>query len=248
MILPNTTPLLLGRGYDDTIKAVLAEPENHLMNIMRISKVCRVKVTFSFSQTVWLSRRKRLDNVSEHIFPEFFVKGDTLYYLFKRGGRTGLPISLKHIQAYEPVIDSVDEFKTYEDFKKKFDTQFITENQIKNLWESTSAQHGGKYKPSDFKPISKSGKEALRYFLVDFKGVTSTDPTGYRDYTFDNVTTKHITGTYYGSGGGNGSRDIRIGHRLGSPQVSYSSEYHGTGNGSYGLLATKSTYLWLEDD
>jgi hypothetical protein len=247
MILPNTTPLLLGRGYDDIIKAALSDPDNHLLNIMRISKVCRIKITFSIPQTIWITRRKRYDNVSEHVFPEFFVKGDTLYYLFKRGGCTGLPVSFKHIQSYEPIIESVDEFKTYEDFKKKFDTQFITEDQIKNLWDSTSAQHGGKYKPSDFKPISKSGKEALRYFLADFKGVHSTDPTGYRDYTFEGNTYHHITGTYYGSGG-NGSRDIRVSHRLGSPQVSYSSEYQGCGNGSYGLLATKSTYLWLEDD
>lgn len=246
MILPNTTPLLLGRGYDDIIKAALSEPENHHMNIMRISKVCRVKVTFNNPQTIWITRRKHII-VSEHTFPEFFVKGDTLYYKFKRDGRTGIPISMKHITAYEPVLESLDEFKTYEDFKKMFDLQFITEGQIQNLWEGTSFQHGGKYKPSDFKPISASGREALQWFLAGFKGVNNTDPSTYREYTFEGSTYRTLTGTYYGRGGNN-SRDIRISHRLGSPQVGYSSEYHGCGNGRYGLLATKSTYLWLEDD
>lgn len=247
MILPNTIPLLLGKGYDETIKAVLADPDNHIMNIMRISKVCRVKVTFNNPQTIWVSRRKRFDNVSEHTFPEFFVKGDTLYYMFKRGGCTGLPLSLKHIKAYEPVIESLDEFKTYEDFKKMFDLQFITEDQIKNLWNSTSAQHGGKYKPSDFKPVSSSARQALQWFLAGFKGVNNTDPSTYTEYTFEGSTYRTLTGTYYGRGGNN-SRDIRISHRLGSPQVGYSSEYQGCGNGRYGILATKSTYLWLEDD
>ena len=246
MLLPNNIPLLLGKGFDETIKLLLSEPDNHLLNIMRISKVCRVKVTFNSPQAIWITRRKHII-VSEHTFPEFFVKGDTLYYKFKRDGRTGIPINMKHITAYEPVIETLDEFKTYEDFKKMFDPQFITEGQIQNLWEGTSSQHGGKYKPSDFKPISASGREALQWFLAGFKGVENSDPSTYQSYTFEGQTYKSLTGTYYGRGGNN-SRDIRISHSLGSPQVGYSSEYHGCGNGRYGILATKSTYLWLEDD
>lgn len=249
MILPNNIPLLLNKGFDDTVKLILSEPDNHLMNIVRISKICRVKVTFHCSHSFYITRRKRVENVTEYVFPEFFSNGDTLYYKMKRGGCSGFPISLNNIRSYEPVLDTTNEFNSYEDFRKKFDTTFITEELINQLWNDKSAQHGGKYMPSDFKPVSASGREALRLFLTRFKGVDNTDTTTYTERkNFNGIGTYWIAeGNYHGRGG-SGSRDIRISHQMGFNRVSYSSEFHGCGNGRYGILASKSTYLWLEDD
>lgn len=250
MQLPNTIPLLMGLGHDDTVKMILSNPNDHLQNIVRISKICRVKIMFHCSQSFYITRRKRIDNVTEYVFPEFFSRGgDSLYYKMRRGGRSGFPISLNNIRAFEPVLESHDSFNSYEEFEKKFDKHFITEELIKQLWSEKSSQHGNRYRPSDFRPISSSGKEALRIFLRSFKGINNTDTTTYsEEKCFDGKGTYHICRGYYYGRGGSGSRDIRISHQMGNNLVHYSSEYHNCGNGRYGLLANKSTYLWLEDD
>lgn len=249
MQLPNTIPLLMGRGHDEDVKLIFSNPNDHIQNIVRISKICRVKVTFHCPQSFYVSRRKRLDNVVEHVFHEFFSKGGTLYYKMRRDGRSGFPIALDRISSYEPVIESHDSFKSYEDFEKKFDKNFITEELIKQLWSEKSSQHGGNYKPSDFRSISSAGKEALRSFLRSFKGINNTDTSTYSERkSLEGDSIYHTcSGQYYG-GGGSQSRDIRISHVMGNNLVHYSSEYHNCGNGRYGLLASKSTYLWLEDD
>lgn len=252
MILPDTIPLLLGQGFDDTVKMIFAEPDNHIMNIVRISKVCRVKVTFFQPETFYLTVRKKIFNVSEYVFPEFFCHGDRLYFKSKRGGRTGLQLSLDRIKSYEPVLSTLNEFNNYEQFKKKFDLFFITEELIKELWEGTSAQHGGKYQPSDFKPVSKAGKEALQQFLRTFRGVDSTDTTGYteRQPWEQGGSPYHILyGHYFGRNSDcHFSRDVDVSHQLGLNRVHYSSTQTGGGHERNGILATRSTYLWLEDD
>jgi len=252
MILPDTIPLLMGRSFDDTVKMILSEPDNHIMNIVRISKVCRVKVTFHKPESFYITRRKYIKDISEYIFPEFFLSGDRLYYKLKRGGRTGLLISFDRIKSYEPVLTTINEFNNYEQFKKKFDLFFIAEELIKELWESISAQHGGKYQPSDFKPVSKAGKEALRQFLRTFRGVASTDTTGYTEEQpwEENRSPYHILyGRYYGRNSNcNFSRDVDISHQIGLNRVFYSSTQTGGGHERNGILATRSTYLHLEDD
>lgn len=250
MVLPSTLPTLLNQGNDETLKLMFSNPDDHLQNITRLSKICRVKITFNQPTDIVVNRRKVLRGITEHTFPGFFCKGDTLYYFMKRDGRSGYPLPLSRIKAYEPVGSTVDAFSSYEEFKKKFDLFFISEELIKELWESTSAQHGGKYVPSDFKPISKAGKEALRLFLTRFKGINNTDTSTYSERNNINGNgTYHICdGNYYGSGGSSTSRDIKISHQMGFNRVFYSSEYHRCGNGRYGIIATKSTYLWLEDD
>lgn len=250
MVLPKTLPTLLNQGNDDTVKLMLSNPDDHLQNIVRLSKICRVKLTFNQPTNIILNRRKSLRDVTEHTFPGFFSKGENLYYFMKRDGRSGYMLPLNLIKSYEPVGSTIDAFNSYEEFKKKFDLYFITEEMIKSLWDSTSAQHGGKYVPSDFKPISKAGKEALRLFLNKFKGINSTDTSTYSERNNINGNgTYHICyGNYYGNGGSSTSRDIKISHQMGFNLVHYSSEYHGCGNGRYGILATRSTYLWTEDD
>ena len=237
MQLPNNIPLLMGMGHDDTIKTIFSEPDNHMNNIVRLSTICRIKITFHCSQSFPISRRKRVNNVTSHVFPQFFSIDGKLFYMFKRGGRSGYQISMDNIRSYEPVISSAKKFETFEDFKKQFDLYFITEDYIRTLWEGTSSQHGEKYQPSDFKTISRSGKEALSLFLHRFKGIT-----------FDGNEYWKASGYYDGSGRSSTSRDISISHRMGSPIVNYASEYHGTGNGTYGILVSRSKYLWIEND
>jgi hypothetical protein len=249
MELPKLLPTLLNQGNDEIVKFMLSNPDDHLKNIVRLSKICRVKLTFNQPTDIVVNRRKILRGITEHTFPGFFRKGDTLYYYMKRNGRSGYMLPLSQIKSYEPIGSTIDAFNRYEEFKKKFDLYFITEDRIKNLWENSSAQHGGKYLPSDFRPISKSGKEALRLFLNKFKGINNTDTSTYSERkNFNGNGTYYVCeGTYHGRGGSN-SRDIRIGHQMGCNGVYYSSEYHGCGNGRYGILATRSTYLWMEDD
>jgi hypothetical protein len=238
----------MGIGHDDTISKILSEPDNHMKNIVRLSTICKVKITFHCSQSFPISRKKRVNNVISHVFPQFFSIDGKLYYMFKRGGRSGYPISMDNIQSYEPVISSAKKFSTFEEFKKQFDLYFITEGYIKTLWEETSPQHGGKYQPSDFKSVSKFGREALSLFLRRFKGINNTDTGTYTHRTFNGDEYWTVSSRYYGNGGSSTSRDISVSHRMGSPIVCYASEYHGTENGTYGILVSRSKYLWIEND
>jgi|WetSurMetagenome_2_1015567.scaffolds.fasta_scaffold50361_2 hypothetical protein len=248
MQIPDTIPMMLGQGNDDTIKVILSEPDNHLQNILRLSKVCKVKVKFTRPFTIYANRRHVIKDVSEYTFNGFFQHGNDLCYLFKGNGRHGQYLPMQLIESYEPVLTSVNIFNSLEEFKKKFDTFFITDELIEQLYTEKSAQTGAKYCPSDFKPVSTAGKEALRQFLMNFKGVSNTDRNDYREYTGSSGNIYYTcNGSYYGRGGST-SRDIRISHQFGFNRVSYSSEFHGCGNGRYGILATRSTYLWLEDD
>jgi hypothetical protein len=232
---------------DETIKTILSNPDEHLLNIVRLSKVCRVKIRFHNPESFYIRPRKRIENVTEYVFPDFFIKGDTLYYKLKREGISGYPIALDRIAAYEPVLSTVNKFTSYEHFRKKFDTFFITEKLIKELYAEKSSQTGDRYRPSDFKSISSAGKKALKMFLIRFKGVNCTDTESYSEQTYEGKTTYYITNYSYG-GNSNSSRDVSVEHTMGAPLVHYSSEQTGGGHQRCGLLANRSTYLWLEDD
>jgi hypothetical protein len=252
MVLPNTIPLLLGCGYDETVSLMLSNPDDHMQNIVRLSKICKVKIKFTQPVTIYPNRRRAIKDVTEYVFSDFFISGDRICYRFKKDGRHGQYLQMQYVESYEPVRTTVNEFRDYEQFKKKFDLFFITEELIKDLWESTSAQHGGKYMPSDFKPVSKAGHEALRMFLRTFKGVNSTDTTGYMERTsvVQGEPTYHILyGRYYGrSLDCHFSRDVDVSHQIGLNRVFYSSTRTGGGKERNGILANRSTYLWLEDD
>lgn len=248
MQIPDMIPTMLGQGMDDTVKMILSEPDNHLQNIIRLSKVCKVKIKLNRPFTVYANRRHAIKDVTEYTFNGFFQHGNDLCYLFKGNGRRGQYLPLSLIESYEPVLSTANTFNSLEDFKKKFDTFFISNELIEQLYNEKSAQTGARYRPSDFRPVSTAGKEALSCFLRNFKGVDNTDQSDYRENKGVSGNTYYTCeGSYYGRGGST-SRDIRISHQFGFNRVSYSSEYHGCGNGRYGILATRSTYLWLEDD
>jgi hypothetical protein len=173
--------------------------------------------------------------------------GQSLLYAPNRNARTGYFFPrLELVEKYEIVDTSCkkDEFDSYEDFKKKFDPYFITDAQIQDLWNSKSAQHGGKYCPSDFHKIGKRGREVLKRFLNSYKGINNGGGEGYSKSQFGDYTV--LSQRYYSYH--HTGRDITISHQTNVPMVFYSSEYHGCGNGRYGIVASKSTFLWLEDD
>jgi hypothetical protein len=185
-----------------------------------------------------------------HVFNSIMDNNGALLYKTTRTGRFGYYFpSLESVVKYEPVIaDSVTlsrEFKSYEQFARKFDRRFITESEIQNFWNSKSNQHGGRYKPSDFHKIGPRGKYVLENFLRLFVNV-ETEGKCYLENEYNGKKYKFLTERYHSNC--HLGRDITISHTLGQPIVHYSSEYPGCGNGRYGLLANKNEFLWLEDD
>lgn len=233
---------LLELGYHWDVKVWFKEP----VEIYRIPRWVKKKEE---DGRVSMTKTRSAGSSTTHIFHGFFTSGTTphglLCYKFKRTGRHGAHFpGLELVTKYEPIIN-MDKFTSYEQFKAKFDLNFITEDYIQTLWNGTSSQHGGKYKPSDFRSIGPVGKRLLKQFLVTFKGVTSKDQSGYQDRNnYWTLSEKR----YSSSPSQNVGRDVSISHTLGLPKVFYSSEYPGCGNGRYGLLVNKNEYLWLEDD
>jgi hypothetical protein len=247
MHFPEEILLLIGQGYDNIVKDIIADPDNHIQNIVRLSKVCKVKLTFKCPIPIYQNRHSR-KIVSEYVFSDFFTQGDLLYYKFKVGGRSGILLSLDNILKYEPA-GGLDKFKDFDTFKKKFDSLYVTDQMIKSLWGEKSSQTGESYKPSDFKPLSSGGKSALKDFNRRFLGVSSTDDSRYSVIRYDDShSSLFMRACKEGTGGSATSRDISITHTFGNPCVNYASEYSGTGNGRYGMIANSREYLWLEDD
>jgi hypothetical protein len=142
-------------------------------------------------------------------------------------------------------LDEGNEFSGLDQFARRFDKRFITEDEIKKLWEGTSAQHGGKYLKSDFHSVGPKGGRVVKQFVERFAGIDATAPTTWygKGYKGDGDVL-----TLWENADGHQGRDIKVSHRVGVPYVWYSSEYSGCGNGRYGLLATEKTFLWTEDD
>jgi hypothetical protein len=147
------------------------------------------------------------------------------------------------ITRYEPVIETpkAEEFRDYDHFAGRFDRRFINESEIQGLWNSKSAQHGGKYKPSDFRRFGSQGKQVMENFLRLFVEV-NTEGKCYSERS------GHMCLEQYHNTNHQGGRDIRITHTLGFGRVGYSSEFMRCGNGSYGLVANKNEFIHLEDD
>lgn len=228
--------------------------------LARLGKVYKLKVWFKEPVRIQVPKRwvqtaentrmyKTAHTADCHVFN--YICRDrsesSLLYAPARGARTGYFFpNLNLVTKYEIVDKGIkkENFDSYEEFKKKFDPFFITEDQIKSLWNSKSAQHGGKYCPADFHKIGKRGREVLKRFLTNFKGIDNGGGEGYSksphgDYTV--LSQRYYS--YHHTG-----RDISISHQTNIGIVHYSSEYHGCGNGRYGIVANRSEFLWLEDD
>jgi hypothetical protein len=267
--IPQNLPLLLNDPRPNAVavaaKILKHEVVTHRDIILELSKHWKIHVWFSQPVTVaiqphwvvtevrddggWKSKKHIRSKVEDnHIFKGFFrnhpASDWVIYYKTSTCGRHGHDFEdlEDKIVRYEPVIQKDSNFESYEQFKAKFDPQFITENYIKSLWNGTSSQHGGKYRKSDFHFIGEVGRKVLKRFMQNFKGVANhfvtPDPyPGYkRSYVERHTTTKHP------------GRDITIEHNAGGEVVFYQSEYAGCGNGRYGLVANKNQFLHLEDD
>jgi hypothetical protein len=273
--IPQSLGLLVDLDADRSavIEAILKGREDVQTNLIELSRFWKVRIWFKAPIKIQTVQRKHKVALSAsevasgytgawqhlssnegvvHVFSGFFLHGSTLCYTIKRGGRRGYPFPVALIDRYEPVIDGlVDKtkaFATFEQFSKKFDPLFITATEIQRLWNGTSSQHGGKYIPADFHKMGPVGRKVMVEFLRQFNGVTNTDTASYRE----SVGQDGKPSTYYLSAEHQSyrhpGRDIRISHRMGLGYVHYSSEYAGCGNGRYGLVASRSEFLWLEDD
>jgi len=245
-MIPSNIMEFIGLDYrlDEFIENVVQKPdrtpEEIKVDINNFSKFTRIAVKFKTPTTIVV--RRRYKEVTEYVFPIFFLKGPELYYMPRRNCRGGYHFPFDSMQSYELVdVQKGSEFKSFEQFQKKFDPRFISPDYIKNLWLSKSAQHGERYRRDDFRKIGPVGKKVLKEFLYYFKDISEHGP-GYTERNGRFILERsHHTDHHLG-------RDIRISHETGRPCVFYSSEYQGCGNGRYGLLANENEFLWLEDD
>lgn len=253
--LPKDLPLLTGEGdfACEVVKKISSGMLSDEQCLSQLSKVCPVRVKFKGLVTKRVRRKQVTD--TEHTFTSIFLSNDgVLAFGTRRCPRTGyrFPSTVSMIESYEPVLTSRSgprsvEFKSYKEFRRRFDTRFISEEEIKKLWNSKSAQHGGKYNRNDFKKLSPNGKRLMERFLRNFKDINNGGGTGYIHRKWDDGTEYDILYEHTPSYSGKG-RDLSISHQTNCPFIHYSLEYPGCGNGRYGIIANESTYLWLEDD
>jgi hypothetical protein len=243
-MLPENIPLLVGLTGDKAAaveKVLKGCPLEDAL--VALSKFWKIKIWFKQEQEVIIRNRRYLRSV--HIFNKFFM-GNSLCYCPSKSSRHGyLFPNINTIEKYEIVLDAKarDEFKTYEDFYKKFNKRFITDAEIQKLWNSTSAQTGERYRPSDFKRIGPQGLKIMKMFLEFFVDVN----TEGKHYDPRSDGKKSLAQRYYSPAGFSG-RDISIYHTMGKPFVYYSSEFAGRSNGTYGLVANEKEFLHLEND
>ena len=246
MNMPKTLPLLLNDPRPAAVAAVAeilrSEDLDPVDVMIRLVKFWKIKIFFSEPVRLAIVRHW-VDNgdgsksyhtsktTQVHIIPRIFknAAGIVGYGTNSRANK-GYELEVSKIVSFEPVasIKRNDHFASYEEFKARFDLQFISEAKIQDLWAKPSAQTGEQYTRADFRPLSPTGRQALEYFLRGFKGLDGPS---------------YSTGRHKSK-----KRDITISFDEGRELVHYSSEYPGCGNGSYGILANKSCWLHLEDD
>jgi hypothetical protein len=273
--IPQNLPLLLNSKNPAAlavIDKILRENQTDVeQNLAALGKFWKIRVWFNQPVTINLQPRwhdngnhsktlvtsKTTDN---HVFSYFWIgTANGLCYRTGKSGRTshGYPFNWLHrVVKYEPVLEQdkevSDEFKTFEQFKARFDPQFISEAKIQELWNENSSQTGQRYRRSDFHHIGREGQQVLTRFLHFFKGVgTGNNAPGYSKSTYKNPDGSEyytLSEHYTSNGRGRFGRDITISHQTNQNIVHYSSEFPGCGNGRYGILANRKYFLHLEDD
>lgn len=247
-------PLFIGQSdeQDAAIAAAMNGSASLEESLSRLSGYFRIRITFT--EPVQIMRKI----TNKHTFLCFFLtKEKRICYGNKRNAHSGR--YFHHMNKIKDIEFISEHFDSYEQFKRKFDPRFIKEERIKQLWEEGSPQHGGKYLKSDFRPLGKSGRELMKRFLKQF--TTVGEKTSYyhrapkyepvnrntsplKDQGYDVLAHYHYTNSTSRQAG----RDLTISASTQAPCVWYSSEYPGCGNGDYGIIATKSNYLYIEKD
>jgi len=242
MLPPNNLPTML--GISNYIDNAIADALSGKLSLDEtLAALCGwFKVKAWFSEPVKVLRKTS----DVHVFKSFFISDNKrLCYGFRKSPRTGRPFYQTHLITKLEFIDENYEFKSYEEFKKKFDTRFINESQILNLWSGTSSQHGKKYNKKDFHKISKRGK-VMERFLTNFTNINEHNEHYYKSDLYKDEDVFILKARH--DSWANSGRDISISHQTNAPHIFYSSEYHGCLNGRYGLVANKNEFLHLEDD
>jgi hypothetical protein len=276
--IPKNLPLLLNSKNPAAlavIDKILRENQTDVeQNLAALGQFWKIRVWFDQPVKINLQPRwhdngngsktlisaKTTDN---YVFSYFWT--DVTHGLIYRTGKSGrasrgFPFDqwLHRVIKYEPVLEpdkeTSDEFKTFDEFKRRFDPQFISEAKIQELWNNPSSQTGQRYRRSDFRRIGREGQQVMGRFLHFFKGIgTGDNAPGYFKSRFTNQDGSEYYSfeEHYTSNGRQSShfgRDIKISHQTNQQIVHYSSEYPGCGNGRYGLVVNKTTFLHLEDD
>jgi len=185
--------------------------------------------------------RRRYKDVTRLKFRSFWYERGTIWIKNRRRGRYGYPFpSIPLVEKIMPLSDT-DRFDTYEAFARRFDPAFNDETFIRSLWDGGSSQHGGPFRPSDFKTIGKAGKRLLSRFLrcyeQDGKLVVTGGPGAW-------LSMEHSAESAAG-------RDIKIEHHPGTTgprRTFWTSEFAGCANGQYYVLANRHRILHLEND
>jgi len=245
MLPDNNLPTLLGINpdADALIAAALGGRLSLDDSLARLSAWFLVRAWFL--KPIYANRKES----DVHLFRSFFIsRNGLLCHANRRKARTGhIFHSTYLITKLEFLQEKNSAFKSFEDFKRKFDPRFIKEKQILSLWNSKSSQHGKQYNKKDFRKISKRGKEVMERFLRQFTNINEHNHHYHKSDLWGKDVEVWILSHNHKSWHHSG-RDISISHQTNAPHVFYSSEFHNCCNGRYGILANEKEYLWLEDD
>jgi len=244
-------------GHKNAVLGCIEHPGDLEGNLARLGAFHRIKMRFSEPVLVNRSRRRAGKESKEHTFFAMFKGSNSgeLCYATHRGQNGTLsgfhfrPGDLRKVVGYELAdvrgrSGRAREFASFEQFRRRFDPRFATRDEIQRLWDSKSPQHGGRYRPSDFRRLHKKGLLTVEHFMRFFNGVQATEPSP--GYSLDNNGRRYLS--VHENAWSNQGRDITVSHRLGLGYVWYSSEYPGCGNGRYGLLVSPKVFLHTEDD
>jgi hypothetical protein len=242
-------PFLDTEAKKQDVRPLFEGETDVLKNILTLSKHWRLRIKFDTPVRVQLNRR-RSQEVTEHVFHGFFWSKthNRLCYANRRPHRIGYTFHWLHnVVSYEPVLDTKtkDKFTGYDQFQAKFDRRYITDAEIQTLWNMGSTHHSGQYRPSDFKPFTKIGKDLMKRFDAEYTGIgqpPSTPDSGYEAKAGGSK--YYLSKRYYSWDDSRG--DSTISYETTMEYVLYSL-CHGKNQkrGKYGLIATKNTYLQL---
>lgn len=203
------------------------------------------RVIIHYSQPQYIHGKK----VMEYIIPKLFISdGERLCYAYRKNARWGYAIYeiLKNAVAVSVIKDSKltdGEFSSFQEFRDMFDPRFISEEEVRRLYEKGSTAYNRPWRRSDFRKISGTAAQVMKRFLEKFVDIyTKTE-----HYKVDKYSPQGRLDEYHKTWHHAG-RDITVSHDFGKKWVSWSSEFQGCGNGDYYLVADKNTVLFIESD
>ena len=236
----------------DIISVKREETKQYLLQLSQMKPhSSKINVLFSKPVQIQLSNKK-LKLTDHYAFSSFFIASMNRFaYTNRLIANTGVLVTSEILDnlTYATIETKNREFIDFAEFSKKFDRRFISDFEVKKLWETNSCQTGKRYSKLDFKKTGIVMRNCIQSFLLQFKNIH--EPTNfYRKSQFDKTTLKQTLClySYRTNGSGVAGRDITIEHHIERDYVMVSSEFPGCGNGSYYLLANEKELLHLEND